>query len=86
MPILDVLARERAAHKLRTRRDGDDLVFGPTASEPLVPSTVLSRALRAWKWAKLKPIALHEARHTAASTMIAAGVNAKALSLIMGHA
>src|SRR5207247_3883998 len=34
----------------------------------------------------LGPIGLHEARHTFASLMIAAGVNAKALSTIMGHA
>ncbi len=33
----------------------------------------------------LKPITLHEARHTCASLLIAAGVNAKALSVIMGH-
>jgi integrase len=30
-------------------------------------------------------ITLHEARHTCASILIAAGVNAKALSVIMGH-
>jgi integrase len=34
----------------------------------------------------LVPLTPHEARHTAASLMIAAGVNAKALSTIMGHA
>jgi len=33
----------------------------------------------------LAPITLHEARHTCASILIAAGVNAKALSIIMGH-
>jgi integrase len=32
------------------------------------------------------PLTLHEARHTCASLLIAAGVNAKALSVIMGHA
>jgi site-specific recombinase XerD len=31
-------------------------------------------------------IGMHEARHTYASFMIAAGVNAKALSTYMGHA
>ena len=35
---------------------------------------------RAWKTAELDPIGLHAARHTAASLMIAAGVNVKALS------
>ena len=34
----------------------------------------------------LERIGLHEARHTFACLMIAAGVNAKALSTIMGHA
>ena len=34
----------------------------------------------------LESITLHEARHTCASLLIAAGVNAKALSVIMGHA
>jgi integrase len=34
----------------------------------------------------LTPITLHECRHTYASLMIAAGVNAKALSTYMGHA
>jgi integrase len=34
----------------------------------------------------LTPIGLHECRHTFASLMIAAGVNAKALSTFMGHA
>jgi integrase len=33
----------------------------------------------------LEPITLHECRHTFASLMIAAGVNAKALSTYMGH-
>lgn len=40
------------------------------------------------KEAELEPIApivLHECRHTFASLMIAAGVNAKALSTYMGH-
>jgi integrase len=40
----------------------------------------------AWKTAGLEPITLHEARHTFASLMIAAGVNAKALATYMGHA
>ena len=78
------LAPSLAAHKLATGRNGDDLVFGVTASEPLQPSNVRRRALTAWK--DVEPIGLHEARHTFASLMIAAGVNAKALSTIMGHA
>jgi integrase len=41
--------------------------------------------LRAWKAAGLDPITPHEARHTFASMMIAAGVNAKAIATYMGH-
>jgi integrase len=47
-------------------------------------------ALRWQRWRSpslqlLRPITLHECRHTFASLMIAAGVNAKALSTYMGH-
>jgi hypothetical protein len=42
------------------------------------------RADRAW--VGLEWITPHECRHTFASLMIAAGVNAKALSTFMGHA
>ena len=44
------------------------------------------RAAKIWRAADLPTIMLHEARHTYASFMIAAGVNAKALSTFMGHA
>jgi integrase len=40
----------------------------------------------AWQKAKLEPIGPYAARHTAASTMIAAGLNVKALSTFLGHA
>ncbi len=63
-----------------------DLVFGRQADVPFVPGTVADRARRAWRKAGLEPITLHECRHTYASLMIAAGVNAKALQTFMGHA
>ena len=44
------------------------------------------RAAAAWTEGKLPRITLHECRHTFASYMIAAGVNAKAVSTYMGHA
>jgi len=62
------------------------LVFGRRPGVPFNGPTVTKRAHRAWKGAGLAPIGLHEARHTYASMMIAAGVNAKALSTYMGHA
>ena len=45
----------------------------------------MRRVKAVWKQAKLVPIGLHECRHTYAAFMIAAGVNAKALSTYMGH-
>lgn len=36
--------------------------------------------------APLKPIGLHEARHTCASTLIASGANPKVIQKVMGHA
>lgn len=47
VPILSRLRRELVAHKLRTGRDGDALVFGTTSSVPFEPSTVRRRALAA---------------------------------------
>jgi integrase len=65
---------------------GSNLVFGAEADRPFEPSTVRRRALKAWKLADLAPIGLHEPRHTCASVLIAAGVNARAIMEIMGHA
>jgi integrase len=66
-------------------RAGDD----PAARVFAGPSAVRSaidRARARWADAGLDAITLHECRHTYASLMIAAGVNAKALSTFMGHA
>jgi integrase len=38
-----------------------------------------------WEKAKLTRVTPHDCRHTYASFAIAAGVNAKALSIYMGH-
>ncbi|PTL55515.1 tyrosine-type recombinase/integrase [Paraconexibacter algicola] len=102
VPIVPMLAAALKAHKLATGRDGSDFVFGRTATEPFTSSTVRSRALRAWKRAneeraeelgrklrddeRLEPITAHQCRHTCASMLIAAGCNAKALSVVLGHA
>ncbi len=60
-------------------------MFGRTDGTPFLPSTANERAERAWEAAKLEPVGLHEARHRAASFMIAAGVNIKAVSTFMGQ-
>lgn len=61
-------------------------VFGRPDGHAFDGPTVDTRAKAAWHRAGLGPITLHEARHTFASLMIAAGVNAKALATYMGHA
>jgi integrase len=63
-----------------------ELVFGSSAVSPFDPDQVRRRAAQAWKAAGVDGITLHECRHTFASLMIAASVNAKALSTYMGHA
>ena len=85
VPLAGNVRRELAALKLRTGRDGDDFVFGRTAALPFVRSTVRSRARRAWQAAGMEPLTPHEARHCAASYLIAAGLNAKQLSVYIGH-
>lgn len=82
-------------HRLRSGR-AEGFVFGRSATEPFVPRTVDNRARQAWKAenvkrngegrAPLEPLTLHEARHTFASILIAAGVNVKGLPSYMGHA
>jgi integrase len=73
-------------HKLRTGGRAEVLAFGRTDGRPFSGSALRTRALRTWQAAELAPITMHECRHTFASLMIAAGVNAKALSTYMGHA
>jgi integrase len=48
-------------------------------------SALYTRADKAWKDAGLQPIRLHEARHTAASWMRAAGIDLKVRTVLMGH-
>ncbi len=73
VPIASPLRRLLVAHRLATGGHPEALVFGTTVSVSFEPSTVRRRALAAWKRAGLQPIMLHEARHTFASLMIAAG-------------
>ena len=63
----------------------DALVFADRSGKPFQAATIYRRADRAWKAQALGRLRLHQARHTYASFMIAAGVNAKALSSFMGH-
>jgi integrase len=85
VPIVAALRELLVEHKLVTRGD-EGLVFGSSATQPFTPTAVRKRALTAWRRANLDPIGLHECRHTFASLLIAAGVNAKAITAYLGHA
>jgi integrase len=85
VPIVAALRDLLVEHKLVTRR-GEGLVFGSSATRPFTPTAVRKRAMTAWRRAGLKPIGLHECRHTFASLLVAAGVYAKAITAYLGHA
>lgn len=84
VPIASVLREHLAARRLRTGHSFG-LAFGVNATVPFDYLKSTRAAQAAWNKAKLAPIGFHECRHTFASLMIAAGVNAKALSTYMGH-
>ncbi len=101
VPITATLRDFLLEHRLQVARGDDDLAFGRSASAPFDGKAVQERADKAWGAANrreraaageegrepnlLARITLHECRHTFASLMIAAGVNAKALQTYMGH-
>lgn len=85
VPILAVLRDFLDEHKLRTGRGGEDLVFGRSAEAPFSATVIGRRAKKAWEAGNLQPITLHECRHTFASLLIDAQVNAKAIQTFMGH-
>ena len=86
MPILAVLRDHLDALKINSERSGEDLVFGRSSREAFNPGSVYYRAGVAFKAAKVRPITLHECRHTFASLLIDAQVNAKAIQTFLGHA
>jgi integrase len=102
VPISALLRDFLIEHRMRVVREGNELIFGRTAQDPFTSNRVQGRADDAWESANtaereaaeeedrepklLERITPHECRHTFASLMIAAGVNAKALSTFMGHA
>jgi integrase len=91
VPSVAALRDELLELRVERGEPQDGYVFGD--GRPFTASTVYDRAGRAWEKAnndrepeqKLIPIGLHEARHTFASILIAAGVNPKAITTYMGH-
>jgi integrase len=83
---------------LKDAAGSPELIFGRGPDQPFDPKTVGDRAKRSWHQANqsegkkgelrqaLRPMTLHECRHTFASLLIDAGVNPKAIQEFMGHA
>jgi integrase len=65
----------------------DGLLFpGHDPEYPIHPKMLRAQTKKAWKARKLTPLDFHEGRHSFASIAIAAGMQPKTLSTIMGHA
>lgn len=88
VPMIGALRDILLDHRMGLARDGRDhgYVFGVTPEQPIAYTTIMHGAYHAFQKAGVKRITPHECRHTFASLMIAAGVNAKALSTYIGHA
>lgn len=88
IPITERLAALLSDHRTLMNQPTEGLLFPGQRDQtrPYNPSAIRNRMNKAWKEAELQPIGFHEARHTFAALMIAAGVNAKTLSTYMGHA
>lgn len=86
VPIVAVLRDHLIDHLARSGRQGAELIFGNTPESPFAANRLQRHADEAWGGARLDRITPHELRHSYAAMMIAAGVNAKALSTFMGHA
>ena len=86
VPIPAILRDYLVKQRMRSGRRGRALIFGNTPETPFTANMLQRRAERALKEAGLERITPHACRHTFASLMIAAGVNAKALATFMGHA
>jgi integrase len=98
--IMTRLEQRLTEHLARTGGSGSDLVFGRDAWTPFASSTVNRRARRAWAAARkredlaneipqaerIRPIGLHECRHTAVSQMLDAGIPIYKVSKFIGHA
>src|SRR4029079_539640 len=85
VPLAKPLRSQLAAQRLRSGGNEGELVFGSGSAKAINSNALIRRARAAWRRGGLKPIGLHDCRHTYAALMIAAGVNAKALSAYMGH-
>jgi len=70
---------------LGIRLKDDDLVFSHLEGKPLLPNTVTHAWIKLVHRANVKPIRLHDARHTHASLMLKQGIHPKIVQERLGH-
>jgi integrase len=85
VPLPSRLRVSLAALRGREVGRAGEHVFSRDGHRPFDPSNELRAVRRLWDIAGLPGLGFHQCRHAYASLMIAAGVNAKALSAYMGH-
>ena len=89
VPITERLGRILEDHAAAEGQSGlllPRIGVGKKATTPMSHSALVKRMRTRWTEAQFEPLGLHEARHTFASMLIAAGANAKAITTYMGHA
>ena len=79
-------AQDKTRAKAGRAWEDSDLVFTTELGAPLDPRNALRAATTAARKAGLAGVGLHTLRHTAASTMLEAGVPLRTVSEILGHA
>jgi integrase len=85
VPLISDLAKLLSDLQKRSGADARGRVFPGERGGKFSPEALAKRARQQWGAAGLSPVGLHDCRHTFASFMIDAGVNAKALSAYMGQ-
>jgi integrase len=88
VPVPNILREQlHGLRRCKMASPDNSLVFAAGPETPFQPERLYRNADSTWHHAGIRErLRLHQARHTYASFMIAAGVNAKALSSFMGHA
>jgi integrase len=85
--VLLAHADRRAPHlRLTATLAMEDLVFAQPDGTPLDPDKVYDQFQRLTAYANLPPIHLHGLRHGTATMALAAGVDFKTISRMLGHA
>jgi len=65
--------------------EDDDLIFSDLEGKPLLPNTVTHAWIKLVRHTGIKPIRLHDARHTHASIMLKQGAHPKIVQERLGH-